>query len=94
VVAANLLEGDRHRADYRGVPSVAFTLPPIAAVGLGEAEARKAGVKFQIKSQKVPDWYTARRVAETVCGFKTLVEEGSGKYPRRSPRWAARGRGD
>src|SRR5580700_6872717 len=44
VVAANLLEGNRHRPDYRGVPSVAFTLPPIAAVGLGEAEARAAGL--------------------------------------------------
>jgi glutathione reductase (NADPH) len=78
VVAANLLEGNRHRPDYRGVPSVAFTLPPIAAVGLGEAEARAAGLTFRVNSQKVPDWYTARRVAETVYGFKTLVEEGSG----------------
>ena len=25
------------------------------------------------------DWYTARRVGETVYGFKTLVEEGSGR---------------
>ncbi len=79
VVAGNLLDGNRHRPDYRGVPSVAFTLPPIAAVGLGEAEARAAGLKFQTKSQKVPDWYTARRVAETVYGFKTLIEEGSGR---------------
>ncbi len=40
VVAGNLLDGNRHRPDYRGVPSVAFTLPPIAAAGLSEAEAR------------------------------------------------------
>ncbi len=79
VVAANLLEGNRHRPDYRGVPSVAFTLPPIAAVGLGEAQARGAGLKFRVNRQKVPDWYTARRVAETVYGFKTLIEEGSGR---------------
>jgi len=79
VVAGNLLDGNRHRPDYRGVPSVAFTLPPIAAVGLGEAEARAAGLKFQTKSQKVADWYTARRVAETVYGFKTLIEEGNGR---------------
>jgi glutathione reductase (NADPH) len=77
VVAANLLEGNLHRPDYRGVPSVAFTLPPIAAVGLGEAEARAAGLQFRVNRQKVPDWYTARRVAETVYGFKTLIEEGS-----------------
>ena len=79
VVAGNLLEGNRHRPDYRGVPSVAFTLPPIAAVGLGEAEARAAGLKFRVNREKVEDWYTARRVAETVYGFKTLVEEGTGR---------------
>ncbi|MFX6869117.1 NAD(P)/FAD-dependent oxidoreductase, partial [Acinetobacter baumannii] len=28
VVAANLLDGPTHQPDYRGVPSVAFTLPP------------------------------------------------------------------
>jgi glutathione reductase (NADPH) len=77
VVTANLLEGNLHRPDYRGVPSVAFTLPAIAAVGLGEAEARAVGLKFRVNRQKVPDSYTARRVAETVYGFKTLVEEGS-----------------
>jgi len=77
VVAANLLDGNRHRPDYRGVPSVAFTLPPIAAVGLGEAEARAAGLKFHVNRESVPDWYTARRVGETVYGFKTLVEESS-----------------
>jgi glutathione reductase (NADPH) len=79
VVAANLLEGNRHRPDYRGVPSVAFTLPPIAAVGLSEAEARATGRKFRVNRQNVPDWYTARRVAETVYGFKTLIEEDGGR---------------
>jgi glutathione reductase (NADPH) len=79
VVAGNLLEGNRHRPDYRGVPSVAFTLPPIAAAGLREAEARAAGLKFRVNREKVPDWYTARRVAEAVYGFKMLVEEGTGR---------------
>jgi len=27
----------------------------------------------------VSDWYTARRVAETVYGYKTLVEQDSGQ---------------
>jgi len=66
-------------ASHDGKPSVVFTLPPIAAVGLGEAEARGAGLKFRINRQKVPDRYTARRVAERVYGFKTLIEEGSGR---------------
>jgi glutathione reductase (NADPH) len=78
-VAANLLEGNRHRPDYRGVPSVAFTLPPIAAVGMSEAAARAAGLAFRVNCRMVPDWYTARRVGETVYGYKTLIEEGSGR---------------
>ncbi|MFL5064396.1 MAG: dihydrolipoyl dehydrogenase family protein [Xanthobacteraceae bacterium] len=79
VVAANILEGNRHRPDYRGVPSVAFTLPPIAAVGLSEAEVGRRGLNVRVHSEKVPDWYTARRVAETVYGYKTLVEQDSGR---------------
>ena len=79
VIAANLLEGNRHRPDYRGVPSVAFSLPPIAAVGMSEAAARAAGLAFRVNCQNVPDWYTARRIGETVYGYKTLIEEGSGR---------------
>jgi glutathione reductase (NADPH) len=79
VAAANILEGNRHRPDYRGVPSVAFTLPPIAAVGLSEVVARQQTPHVRVNCAKVPDWYTARRVAETIYGYKTLVEESSGR---------------
>lgn len=79
VVAANLLNGNHSKPDYAGVPSVAFTLPPIASVGLGEAQAREADLRFQLKSERTSDWYTARRVAEHVYGYKTLVEEGTGR---------------
>ena len=75
VVAGNMLEGNRHKPDYRGVPSVAFTIPPIVAVGLSEADARKQGRKFRMQVQKAPDWFTARQAAEPVYGFKVLVEE-------------------
>ena len=77
IVARNLLEGNRHTPDYRGVPSVAFTIPPIARVGLSEEEVRERGLTFRIKSQNVANWYSARRVAETVYGFKVLVEDGT-----------------
>ena len=79
VVAANILEGNRHRPDYRGVPSVSFTLPPIAAVGLSEAAAREQVPRLRVKSEMVPHWYTARRVREGVYGYKTLVEEDTGR---------------
>ncbi|MCP5412080.1 MAG: NAD(P)/FAD-dependent oxidoreductase [Alphaproteobacteria bacterium] len=78
-VAANLLEGNKHTPDYRGVPSVAFTIPPIAAVGLTEAQAREKGLNFRMKGKRADGWFTARQQAETVYGFKVLVEECSGR---------------
>lgn len=77
VVAANLIEGNRRTPDYRGVPSVAFTFPPIAAVGMGEEQARRSRLRFRLKCERTSDWYTARRVNEPVYGYKTLVEEGT-----------------
>lgn len=77
VVAANLLEGNHATPDYTGVPSVAFTIPPIAAVGLTEAQARTQGLQFRLNSQKASDWFTARQAAEPVYGYKVLIEEGS-----------------
>jgi glutathione reductase (NADPH) len=75
VVAKNILEGNHHSPDYTGVPSVAFTIPPIASVGLSESQAREKGIKFRMKSQKASDWFTARQAAEPIYGFKVLVEE-------------------
>lgn len=78
VVAANLIKGNHAKPDYRGVPSVAFTIPPIAAVGMGEEEARTSGMKYRVKCERASDWFTARRLAEPVYGYKTLVEEATG----------------
>jgi glutathione reductase (NADPH) len=79
IVATNILEGNHQKPDYRGVPSVAFTVPPIASVGLSESQAQAQGLKFKVKSENTPNWYTARRLAERVYGYKTLVDEGTGQ---------------
>lgn len=49
------------QARLRGVSSVAFTLPPIAAFGLSEAAARAQGRAVRVNSAKVLYWYIARR---------------------------------
>ena len=77
VASANMLKGNERKPNYLGVPSVAFTIPPIAAVGLTEEQARAQRLKFRTQSRKASDWYTARRVAEPTYGFKVLIEEGT-----------------
>ena len=77
VVAANMLNGNHQKPNYLGVPSVAFTIPPIASVGLSEKQVRENGTKFRMQYEKASDWYTARRVAAIPYGFKVLVEEGT-----------------
>jgi glutathione reductase (NADPH) len=59
-VATNILQGNTVRPDYRAVPTVAFTSPPLAAVGLTEEEARKRGLRFRTRSERVDSWFTAR----------------------------------
>lgn len=79
IVAANLLEGNHSRPDYRGVPSVVFTIPPLASAGMQEEEAREQGLKFTSNHEDTSNWYSSRRVAEPGSGFKILVEEASGR---------------
>lgn len=77
IVAANLLGGNTRVARYHAVPTVAFTIPPIAAVGLDEGAARKACARLQVRCARASGWYTARRLAEPVYGFKVLIDEAS-----------------
>jgi glutathione reductase (NADPH) len=77
IVAHNLLEGNRHTPNYTGIPSVVFTTPSLARVGLLEEAARAQGLRFTTHHQDTSDWYSSRRVALPHTGFKVLVEEGS-----------------
>lgn len=77
VAAANMLQGNHRKVDYAATPSVVFTLPPLASVGLGEAAARKQGLKYRVHCRQTAEWYANRRVNENTAGFKILVEEGT-----------------
>lgn len=79
IVAANLLEGNHAKADYTAVPSVVFTIPPLARVGLTEDEARASGLRFIVRHDGTSTWYSSRRVGEPASAFKVLVEEESGR---------------
>ena len=75
VVAANLLKGNHQKPNYLGIPTVVFTIPPLASIGLSEQQAREQGMKFRVKTEMTSEWYTSRRVAEAYSGYKVIVDE-------------------
>jgi glutathione reductase (NADPH) len=79
IVAKNLLEGNKTKADYTGIPSVVFTTPPLASVGLQEAEAEKEGLNFRVNYMDTSSWYSSKRIGLNHSGFKVLIENESNK---------------
>ena len=75
IVATNLLKGNTRTPDYRGIPSVVFTVPPLAGVGLTEAQVREQRLDVRVNAQDTSSWYANRRVAETCAMFKVIVED-------------------
>ena len=80
VAAKNLLVGkDEREVNYPPIPSVVFTLPQLASVGLSEAAARDKGLDFDTHFDKTAGWYSSLRVGARHTAYKVLVEKGTGK---------------
>ncbi|GBL45611.1 similar to glutathione reductase [Sulfuriferula multivorans] len=77
LIAANLLDGNHLQAEYHLIPSVVFTIPPLASVGLSEQAATQQGLHFRKNMMDTGGWYSSRRVADKTSAFKVLIEEGS-----------------
>jgi glutathione reductase (NADPH) len=79
IVATNLLEDNHVTPDYSAIPSVVFTIPPLASLGLHEHAARERGFRFKTHYDETASWFSSRRIGEDTSGFKVLVEEESGR---------------
>ena len=77
IVAANLLKGNHRKVENVPVPTVAFTVPPLAAVGMNEDSAKKQGLRFRVHQEDTANWYSSKRVAEDCSGFKVLIDENT-----------------
>lgn len=77
IAAENLLEGNRRKIEYPPIPSVVFTLPPLASVGLQESEAKGKRLAFKTNHARTSSWYSSRRIGEEVSGYKVLLEQES-----------------
>ncbi len=79
IVSANILnEKMSETADFPPQPSVVFTLPNLASVGMNEKEAREKGYDFHVENKNVPIWFNAKRINDDYYAFKTLVDKKTG----------------
>lgn len=78
VAAANALGGDE-RVDYTGMPSVVFTRPQLASVGLTEADAHAQGHQTQSRLLDLADVPRAVVEHDTRGAVKVVAEVESGR---------------
>lgn len=79
VVSANLLgKYKKTEAHYPPQPSVVFTLPNVASVGLSEKEAKEKGYEISVEHKSVPNWFNAKRINTRVYAYKTIINKKTG----------------
>ncbi|HEY2554065.1 MAG TPA: NAD(P)/FAD-dependent oxidoreductase, partial [Candidatus Cybelea sp.] len=62
VAARNLLEGNRHTADFTALTSIVYTIPSLGSTGLTSDQAHRKGVPFVVREGDSTQWYSSRRV--------------------------------
>jgi glutathione reductase (NADPH) len=78
-IAASDILGRKAAFDPAVTPSVAFTDPPLAMVGLTEEQASERGLEVEGRLIDSTAWASSRRVGAHVAGAKVLVEPASGR---------------
>ncbi|WP_373057377.1 NAD(P)/FAD-dependent oxidoreductase [Zunongwangia sp. H14] len=79
IVSANIInKNNPGKASYAPQPSVVFTLPNLASVGLSEEDAKK-DYEIRVENKRVSDWFNAKRINEKVYAYKTIVDTKTGK---------------
>lgn len=75
IVAQNILEGNKTKPDYSAIPSVAFSVPPLASVGILEEDAEKQKLNYKINYEDTSLWYTSKRIGLKYSGFKVIIDK-------------------
>jgi glutathione reductase (NADPH) len=73
-VAASRLTGGDLAMDYAVVPSVCFSRPPLARVGLTAEEASARGLAYDVREGATTGWPNLRRLGARHGRYKVLID--------------------
>ncbi len=79
VIARNILAPGSAKVDYTALPRAVFATPPIASVGITEAEARKRGIAVEAVTNDTTSWKVHAIAGDELARCKTVVERATGK---------------
>src|SRR6476469_9461955 len=77
VIAAEVIAGHKVHMDYKSMPSVVYTWPEIATVGLAEHEVKASGKKYKVGKFPFSANGRARSMAETLGFVKFIADEAT-----------------
>lgn len=75
LAADNIIEPGSKKIEYPPIPTVVFTLPTMASVGLTEAKAEEEGFNYKINYQDASGWFNAKRQQVPAYAFKIIINE-------------------
>jgi len=75
IVASNIIKGNKKKVNYPPMPSVVFTLPTLASVGLTEAEAKSKQIEYQVNYNHAESWFNAKRLNVKEYAYKTIIDK-------------------
>jgi|AntRauTorckE6833_2_1112554.scaffolds.fasta_scaffold02792_11 glutathione reductase (NADPH) len=79
IVAKNVLGGGEAQPSYLSTPSVIFTTPTVAMVGLTQDQANESGLEFDVIENDISKWFDSKRVGLKFARSKVLVEKQTQK---------------
>ena len=75
MITTQIVKKQMEKVNYHVVPSVLFTIPSVASVGLHEEEALKRGIDFEKQFNDTSNWTSSRRLGLKYSASKILIDK-------------------